>query len=52
MNSKNSPVNRDSFIMEMTKYFGEDVFRPTPTPTEEELQEALSKRVMGGPDCI
>ena len=22
------------------------------TPTEEALQEALSKRVMGGPDCI
>ena len=56
MDGKNSPANQDSFIMEMTKYFGEDVFRPIPIPTEEELQEAfqeaMSKRVMGGPNCI
>ena len=52
MDGENSPVNQDSFIMEMTKYFGEDVFRPIPTPSEEELEEALSKRVIGGPNCI
>ena len=52
MSSKSSPANQESFIAEMTKYFGEDVFRPIPTPSEEELQEALRKRVMGGPNCF
>ena len=52
MSSKNPPVDQDSLITEMIKAFGEDVFRPIPIPTEEELQEALSKRVMGGPNCI
>ena len=63
MNSKNSPVGQDSFIIDLsgpivdlTTAFGDYGTLDTRIPSEEELQEAfqeaMSKRVMGGPNCI
>ena len=43
-------------FIDLTKFFGDEVTQEPPIPTDEELQEAfqeaMSKRVIGGPNCI